>query len=202
LTKTKEFIVKVIRIEQTDAEKLAADNAWLSDEIILYGNTALDNVTWDLSLPAVGPNGSTISWSSTNSDVIMTDETVIRPSYTLGDQSITLTAVISNGASATKTFIIIEKAAEPTDDEILNLDAEWLTIEKIQNGNTAYNNILCNLSLLNKEPMRSDIHWESGNEAVVDASGSVTRPDYASGDKAVTLTATLSKSSTVTKPLQ
>jgi hypothetical protein len=140
LTKTKEFIVKVIRIEQTDAEKLAADNAWLSDEIILYGNTALDNVTWDLSLPAVGPNGSTISWSSTNSDVIMTDETVIRPSYTLGDQSITLTAVISNGASATKTFIIIEKAAEPTDDEILNLDAEWLTIEKIQNGNTAYNN--------------------------------------------------------------
>jgi len=58
-------------------------------------------------LPAVGPNGSTISWSSNGSPYLWDDGTVIRPPSG-ADAAVSLTATVSYGeASKTKTFNVI-----------------------------------------------------------------------------------------------
>jgi GH43 family beta-xylosidase len=70
-----------------------------------------DAVTGDLVLPTVGAGGSTISWTSSDPDVVGADGTVRRPAPGSQDASATLTATTTfAGATAEVTFAVTVKA--------------------------------------------------------------------------------------------
>jgi hypothetical protein len=99
----------------TDADKVAADKAALTDDMIKGGNSGLDNVTADLNLITSIPGGAgcSISWASSNEGIVATNGTVTRPAYGSGDAAVTLTATITSGsASDTKAFTVTVKAQE------------------------------------------------------------------------------------------
>lgn len=64
-------------------------------ELKIEGASDLNAITADLILRTKGAKGSTITWASSNENVIRSDGTVIRP--TNGNASVILTATIANG---------------------------------------------------------------------------------------------------------
>ena len=95
---TKTFEVTVL--QQLTAEEIVNGDA---DALEFTGLAA---VNANLTLPTSGANGSTITWSSSNPDVIAADGTVKRP---VGDPvEVVLTATVSyGGASVNKQFTAI-----------------------------------------------------------------------------------------------
>lgn len=84
----------------SDAEAVAA-----AKEALDLGDTSA--VTSDLTLPTKGIEDVTISWESSNTDVVDIDGTVTRPENGAGDATVELTATISKGsANDTKKFTI------------------------------------------------------------------------------------------------
>lgn len=79
------------------------DLAWLS-----LGDTS--DVTSNLTLPAAGPNGSIITWSSGGSPYLWDNGTVMRPPSG-ATATVTLTATVTSGIhSGTKAFTIVMRA--------------------------------------------------------------------------------------------
>ncbi|TJY40832.1 hypothetical protein E5161_16975 [Cohnella pontilimi] len=98
----------VVKQQLTDAQKVAADKAIL--QIGFSGTDTAGSVTSKLTLPALGANGSTIVWYSSNSAVITDNGTVIRPAAGTGDKTVTLTAIIiNNTAFESKAFTLTVK---------------------------------------------------------------------------------------------
>lgn len=91
--------VQVAFAAEGDEGKVDLDRAWLD-----LGSTA--SVTSNLTLPAAGPNGSTITWSTGGSFNLWDNGTVIRPSSGK-DIVVILTATVRFGAvSKTKDFSV------------------------------------------------------------------------------------------------
>lgn len=66
---------------------------------------AVTTVKYNLTLPAQGSAGSTITWASSNEAVIKADGTVTRPAVGSADEKVTLTATLEfAGSTQTKTF--------------------------------------------------------------------------------------------------
>jgi beta-xylosidase len=62
-----------------------------------------DDVRGHLTLPSSGLNGATVTWSSSDPDVVATDGVVQRPAHGAGDTQVTLTATVEvGGATATR----------------------------------------------------------------------------------------------------
>ncbi|MFD0695186.1 S-layer homology domain-containing protein [Paenibacillus sp. GCM10027628] len=97
----------------TAAQKaVAADIASLNIEYA-SGDDA-SKVTNNVTLPTSGANGTSISWSSSNTSVVSTTGEVNRPSYDSGDANVTVTArVYKNNASEDKPFALIVKRTDP-----------------------------------------------------------------------------------------
>ena len=82
------------------------------DALLLSG---LDRVTADLTLPTAGRNGTTVTWSSSDTDVIANDGSVTRPAEGEDNATVTLTATVSlNEESATRSFEALVVAFEPS----------------------------------------------------------------------------------------
>ncbi|MDA3901730.1 MAG: cadherin-like beta sandwich domain-containing protein, partial [Spirochaetes bacterium] len=102
----------------TDAEAVAEDKANLA--VGYSGSDSSDSVTQNITLAANGSNGTTITWTSSDTTVIAADGTVTRPTYGSGDATVTLTATITkNGVSETKTFTITVKEVTPSTNAAL-----------------------------------------------------------------------------------
>ncbi len=169
------------------------DKALLTDDVILNGNSNLDNVIGDLAMPKLGQYGSTISWKSSDEDVVRLDGTVTRPSYVQGDKEITLTATISkDGIQEAKVFNIIVKSLHQTEGESVSADKEWLTVFRTLGTNSSQYGINNSLELPLIAPNGSLITWESSMTTVISNDGKVNRPEYPN-HKSVTMTATLKK---------
>lgn len=193
-SRVKTFTLTVKAMERPDEHRVAADSLWLTQTLILKENSASDQIISDLFLPVEGENGSSISWVSSNTSVVNSNGKVTRPSYTEGDQTVTLTATISKGAAnAEKTFVIVVKALEQTDEAKVAADYLWLTEAQILNENSALNQIIGDLSLPTLGQNGSRISWTSNYPLIVDTTGVVTRPTYVQGDREVFLRATISK---------
>jgi hypothetical protein len=109
----------------SDADAVAADKAALAIGFA-SGDTA-SSVTGNIVLPTAGTNGSTISWSSSNPDVISISGGVIVPSDQ--DANVTMTATISRGsASDSADFPLTVKA------RLLN---DWYAANAISPGEGA-----------------------------------------------------------------
>ncbi|WNN76436.1 S-layer homology domain-containing protein [Lysinibacillus capsici] len=65
------------------------------------------NVTKNLTLPIIGDNGTTINWISDKPEVVQNNGSVLRPTISIGNQKVTLTAQIFIGNFVdTKSFTI------------------------------------------------------------------------------------------------
>jgi len=189
----KEFVVTVKALEATDIEAVYAAYAWLTDTCILGGNSRLDSIKQDLELLTEGPEGTVISWKSTNEAIVAPDGKVTRPSLAQKDQTVTLTAEISRASEKLVRSFDIYVIAEATDAEATALDHEWLTDKQILDKNVDLKNITGNLILHSLGPMGATISWESSDPTVMATDGKVSRPSWTQGMKSITLTATVQK---------
>ncbi|MBF4461199.1 MULTISPECIES: family 43 glycosylhydrolase [unclassified Rathayibacter] len=161
----------VASIQATDATRATRDLAALD-----LGD--LNAVTANLTLPTSGPNGSTISWASSNTAVISNSGAVTRPAS--GTSTVTLTATASRGsATQTRTFT----AKVPAQDT--NADAQK-ALDAISIPNSG--DIRGNVTLPTRAGGAYDVSWSSSNTAVVSTTGVVTRPASTS---TVTVTASV-----------
>ncbi|MCL2030244.1 MAG: lectin like domain-containing protein, partial [Oscillospiraceae bacterium] len=96
VTDTQNFTLTVLP-SLSDEASVEADEEWLTWEIIRGSNTAETNVTSNLTLPATGPEGSEITWSSFPATFISNSGVVTRPAYGTNDEQVTLTASVTKG---------------------------------------------------------------------------------------------------------
>ena len=96
----------VLTVSLSDADAVAADKRTLDISQEAGGN--LNAVVIEhINLPANGPNGSSIAWTSNNPAVIADDGAVARPSIGTADAVVELTASIrKNSASSTRKFTL------------------------------------------------------------------------------------------------
>ncbi|QSX05872.1 Ig-like domain-containing protein [Sedimentibacter sp. zth1] len=186
-----------ITVKVADADKATADMEWLTDTMVLNGNSSFNSITTDLNMPKLGLYGSNIIWTSLNEDVVSVNGKVTRKTYTQGDQKSELIATIINGSTKVKKlYTIIVKALDPTDAEAVAFDMEWLTDGLILNDDeSTIKNVTKNLNLPVLGPQKSIITWTSSNEDVIATNGTVNCPNYTSGNAVVILTATITKGS-------
>ncbi len=104
---SKEFIATILPY-LTDRMSVVSDSASLN----LVGN--LSSLVSNLTLPANGNEGSTISWSSSAPTVLASTGIIVnRPAKGAGKTKVTLTATITKGtASTTKTYDVYIAEAE------------------------------------------------------------------------------------------
>jgi len=106
--------------EDDDEAAVAADREAL--RIKYASGDSEDHVTRPVALASSGRNGSTITWSSDNPDIIDDSGDVTRPDSEEGDVLVTLTATIAKGAAAaTRSFELTVLAQEEAPEGNANL---------------------------------------------------------------------------------
>jgi hypothetical protein len=165
------------RAEATSTAAVDSDAAALT-----LGDTSA--VSGNLTLPATGPSGSTITWETSNAGAVETDGTVHRPAYGQPDGRATLTATVTRGTvTRTRTFDITVLAEELDDAGKAQAGAD--AVELVHPDD-----VRGNLTLPTSGLHGSTLSWESGDPAVVTATGEVTRPAYGEQPVDVPLTVT------------
>jgi len=104
---TQAYSVTVTVAANPDIALVAADKEALAADAIKGENANLDNITTALaSLPVSGSNGSIITWTSSNPAIVSDDgQTITRPAFELGNDTVVLTATLTKGlATDTKEF--------------------------------------------------------------------------------------------------
>ncbi|GGJ31189.1 alpha-L-arabinofuranosidase C-terminal domain-containing protein [Deinococcus roseus] len=94
-------LLALVTSGMTDAQSVAYTSKWLS-----LGDTSQQ--TEGLNLPTSGPSGTTITWASSQPEVVAADGTVKRPAQGNANQTVTLTATVQKGtAQESKTFQVV-----------------------------------------------------------------------------------------------
>ncbi len=173
----------------TEEAKLNLDYNHLTPELLLQANRALNFVRSDLILPTSGANGSSITWSSSNTTFLDTTGKVTRPTLTEGDQVVILRALLSLGAfSRGKDFKVVIKI---NDADMVTSDANWLTDVRVLQLNPSLSEVTTNIAVPTVGAAGSTISWVSSNEEVISSTGFVNRPAYPNSAVEVQLTATI-----------
>jgi hypothetical protein len=176
----------------TNKEAVDADEAAL-----VIGYTIPDSsisVTQQLSLPQTGSNGTIISWSSNKTALISDSGIVTRPTFTTGDKTVVLIAKITKGnVTETKKFTVTVTKLAQSNAEAVAADKDLLGIGYIIPDKA--NNVTQNITLPLAGSNGTTISWSSNKPTTISDSGSVVRPEFASGNTDVTLTATITKGS-------
>ncbi|MFD5018369.1 immunoglobulin-like domain-containing protein [Paenibacillus sp. NPDC058367] len=186
---TKTFILIVKKEAGTDEQSVAEDLDLLTWEMIRADNESQKDVKTLLKLLTKGSNGSGITWSASDKKVIDTDGKVTRPGYLEGDQTVTLTAVISKGeVTFKKEFILIVKAKIADINEQL---AEEIGMLRIGYTNPdSVNSVTQNIQLISNGFYDSKVVWTSHRSDIVSNTGEIQRPLK---DTIVRLTARVTK---------
>ncbi len=197
-----------------DADQVAAAKSALE---ALYADTLADDeyiVSGDLSLPtSVDGSGATIAWSSSDESIIALTGTVTSPSFTKGDQTVTLIATISKGSeSDIVTYYAFVEALDETTEELLNRVFETVVVFPANEGVTGdeawlaaeydENDVLTSVPFIVEKEFEGTtytISWSSGNTDVfsiaADEKGylaaTVIRPESGEDDVVVTVTASI-----------
>ena len=152
-----------------------------------------DSVTADITLPSTGMEDTTVTWTSSNENVIGTDGSVTRPEPDAEDVSITLTATISKGsAKDTTEFTLTVKKKTAVD---VDIDTAESNLAIPYAGADNADSVTADITLPSLGSGDTTVTWESDNEAIVIQNGQATvnRPLSSAADAEVTLTATISK---------
>ncbi len=142
-------------------------------------------VTSKLALPANGPRGTTITWSSSDETVVEDDGTVHRPAFGQPDAAATLTASVTRGD--------VSRPAGPF--EVTVLAEEQDAAGKAQDAVDAIelvhaDDVRGNLTLPASGLHGTTFTWSSGDPGVVTDTGEVTRPAHDGTPVDVPLTVT------------
>lgn len=165
----------------SDSDSVAVDR----DSINLGDNT---NAKSDLKLPTTGSMGSTISWKSSNENVINNTGKLTPPAVGQPDTIVKLTATITkNGVTDTREFDVTVKA------QLSEADSVKKDKDAIYIGNVF--TVDADLKLPAAGENGSTITWQSNNTAIITNDGKVTRPAAGSPNVKVKLTATVTKGS-------
>ncbi|ULT57335.1 Ig-like domain-containing protein [Neobacillus drentensis] len=165
----------------------------LDSSMFIGQNQSKDQITSDLSFSKNGEFGTTITWKSQNQNIISDDGKVYRPSYEDGDQSVVITANVSDGTNTRTKEFTVTVLKKPKDSVTVQSDAEALKVHNIDD-------VRGNLTLPKSGVNGSTITWKSSDSSIITATGEVTRPGNGEGDKTVKLTATLTlNKETITK---
>lgn len=161
-------------------------------------------VTENLTLPSTDEYGSEITWSSSDESIVSSATGVVtRPSYTEGNVSVSLTALINYGEQTeSKTFTFNVLALDMTDQEKVDADSSLLTIDSFdEDPVTEGIQVTVSKTMTNLvADYGSTVSWTSSDPAHFAADGSVIRPTFGEPDATVELTATLTNgTATATK---
>lgn len=156
----------------------------------------ITQVTDNLVLPVTDEYESTITWVSSDELLLSSAGIVTRPSFTEGNKPVTLTATIVYGEqTVTKDFVLEVVALPMSDQEMVDEDATFLTIDYFD-GDIMTGGIQVSTSQI--MPLIADTHgstieWASNDPLHFDIDGTVVRPAFGETDATVLLTATLTK---------
>jgi hypothetical protein len=146
--------------------------------------TLPDEASSDLTFLETGLYDVEFTWESDNEDVIANDGTVTIPLFTEGDQTVEITLYATIGENTlTKTFdVTVLAATTKTDAEkVLEAKNALLIAETI---------VVSDLTLVDTA-LEATVTWASSHPEYIATDGTVVRPDDATGNVVVTLTATL-----------
>ncbi|MCH9666067.1 MAG: hypothetical protein K0U41_09530, partial [Gammaproteobacteria bacterium] len=181
---TREFRVRVI-ISDVGAVAVAKNAL---DIIYMTNDSAAGVRANNVTFPASGANGVSITWISSNTNIITSSGEVTRPNDI--DTEVIITATLSKGsANDTKDFTVTVILLTDSNAVALAKAALEIGYAEIDNSNSVRSDVM--LSLTGNQGV--SIAWASGDESVITSNGAVTRPTGADAD--VILTATLSKGS-------
>lgn len=166
--------------EDTSTAAAEADTAALT-----LGDTSA--VVADLSLPASGTNGSTITWATSDASVVSAAGVVTRPPYGEPAGTATLTATVTRGAvSRPKEFTITVLPEEQSDEG--KAQAAVAAVELVHPDD-----VRGNLTLPSEGLHETTLAWDSSADDVVSDTGEVTRPAHGAQPVDVTLTVTATR---------
>lgn len=177
----------------TDAELVAADKEALVDSMIQGLNLDLNNVTTSLTnpLPSIGPNGSTITWASSDYTVVSNDgQTVIRPAYLAGDVTVPMFATIKKGPVTDIKVFTLKVLQSPSSVASVSsaglyiVSADGNTVETISNVPFATSKANFLLNIAKDEPTQTLVDTGlqdpvvTGNTLIVTAQDGTTSITY------------------------
>ena len=170
-------------------------------EIGCADGDSADSVTQNIALLTEGENGSTITWSSDNEDVVNPNGEVTRKAYVYpnSDVQVKMTATITMGnKSKTKEIEITVKGEKPDDTTTINdikgNIADFINFSNEDGEDGVRDNLVFETSFFD-----ATIAWES-SDSTVDANGAIvidgttgiiTLPEVGQANNDITLTATI-----------
>ena len=190
-TTTHQFRVKVKAADVSVEDQLAAAKAAL---VAQYAATIGDDdyeVMSNLSLVTT-MSGAAVSWTSSEPTIITTAGVVNRPSFTVGDQTVTLTATLTIGTqTTTQLFYAFVPALARTVSEELKAVLELVTVFPDVQGITGAENWLAFPTTQLFESQEYTVAWTSSHPDVLSTAGVVVRPESGADDVLVTMTASI-----------
>ena len=161
---------------------------------ISLGN--LNAVTANLTLPTLHDNVASIVWSSSKTNVISNDGIVTRPAFGADTAKVVLTATVTRNFVSKNVSFNVKVVPAYSDLLCTQVDAANIAIA----GNLT--NLRSNLQLPVLGIEGSSISWSSNKTGVISNSGVIiSRPTKGSGNTKVTMTATVTKGSSVSSKL-
>jgi hypothetical protein len=172
-----------------DRALTAAETATLSKDVtqeaVAVDAAALDlgpltAVATPLTLPATGPNGTRITWTTSNASIVTATGAVTRGPEGSAPRSAVLTAsVVRGGERATRAFTVTVAPRDDRADAVAA--AATLVVPHVED-------VRENLTLPTRAGAAA-VAWSSSAPSVISASGVVARPAAGSPDRVVQLDA-------------
>ena len=186
---TKTFPVTVL--------KVASENELVSEALGQLTFTSIseetqDAVTKNLALPTVFDGGLSVTWETSDENTVTEKGEVIRPSYTDGNATVTLTPTVTSANGLTGT-------GEPITFTVLAYESDTEYLEAVKNSlifpilsNEATDAVTKNL-YLPAVWRGADIEWTSNSTSLtVDGeTGKIKRPKWGKGSATVELCANI-----------
>lgn len=167
----------------------------LLDQLAAQYADTLDSDTYvatdNLSL-VTSIGGLDITWSSNNTTYLENDGTVHRPTFTEGDQTVVLSATVTDGTnSESYTFFVTIQAMAKTDqeraDEVFSVVVTFPSKEKW----TSADELEFLTSGADADAVTYDVTWTSSDPDVISTDGTITQPGQDEADVDVIMTASV-----------
>jgi hypothetical protein len=196
---TRTFTIHVLHVPATNAEAVAQDASLLF--IRYHSGDSAASVSYPVSLPASGTNGSVVTWNC-YADVLAVNSGNVDGFFTTTRDSITENLMIDLFATLTRggatTTINFTLSLVPRADEIaVGLEVNALVLA-LANGDSR-TRVTKNIPLPDHSPGGMPVTWVCSLPEVVGPTGMVTRPASSAADARVVLTASASSGEATAK---
>ncbi|WP_027398952.1 cadherin-like beta sandwich domain-containing protein [Anaerovorax odorimutans] len=187
-TTTKIYSVAVKRNASSDNTlsaltlKIASLNETFAPNIYSYTASVENDVTSIQVIPTLSDLHGTVA---VNGTVMASGRTSGEIDLNVGDNTIMVRTTAQNGVQQEYT-IVVNRSDSPIDTE---------NVQIIYTPGDDASHVTGTVTLPSSGEDGSTITWESDDNTVINTMGQVVRPDYFTGDRVITLTATINKNS-------